>query len=132
MREAAANLEFERAAALRDRLQTAAQPGPATGRGRAADGWTPWLEARVLEVQEYLRLLGQVGRGLVTRPIYARDIIEQLDAIGIGSLTVVILTGTFTGMVLALQSGLTLDQFGGGRWSAGSSARRWSRNWARC
>ena len=37
---------------------------------------------------------------------------EQLDAIGIGSLTVVFLTGTFTGMVLALQSGLTLDQFG--------------------
>jgi phospholipid/cholesterol/gamma-HCH transport system permease protein len=49
----------------------------------------------------------------VTRPIYVRDIIEQLDAIGIGSLTVVVLTGTFTGMVLALQSGMTLDQFGG-------------------
>jgi phospholipid/cholesterol/gamma-HCH transport system permease protein len=60
-----------------------------------------------------MRLIGQVGRGLVTRPIYARDIIEQLDAIGVGSLTVVILTGTFTGMVLALQSGMTLDQFGG-------------------
>ena len=29
-----------------------------------------------------------------------------------GSLTVVILTGLFTGAVLALQSGLTLDQFG--------------------
>jgi len=67
----------------------------------------------VLEVQEYMRLVGQVARGLVTRPIYARDIIEQLDAIGVGSLTVVILTGTFTGMVLALQSGMTLDQFGG-------------------
>ena len=48
------------------------------------------------------------SRGRFTR----RDIIEQLDAIGIGSLTVVLLTGTFTGMVLALQSGLTLDQFG--------------------
>jgi len=71
-----------------------------------------WLKRAVLEVQEYLRLIGQVGRGLVTRPIYGRDIIEQLDAIGIGSLTVVLLTGTFTGMVLALQSGLTLDQFG--------------------
>jgi phospholipid/cholesterol/gamma-HCH transport system permease protein len=71
-----------------------------------------WLKAAVLEVQDYLRLLGQIGRGLVSRPIYTRDIIEQLDAIGIGSLTVVILTGLFTGMVLALQSGLTLDQFG--------------------
>ena len=71
------------------------------------------LKRPIIEVQDYLRLLGQVGRGLVTRPIYARDIVEQLDAIGIGSLTVVILTGTFTGMVLALQSGMTLDQFGG-------------------
>jgi phospholipid/cholesterol/gamma-HCH transport system permease protein len=71
-----------------------------------------WVKQALLEVQEYLRLLGQVGRALVTRPIYARDIVEQFDAIGIGSLTVVLLTGTFTGMVLALQSGLTLDQFG--------------------
>jgi phospholipid/cholesterol/gamma-HCH transport system permease protein len=53
-----------------------------------------------------------VGRGLVSRPFYARDVVEQLDTIGIGSLTVVLLTGLFTGMVLALQSGMTLDQFG--------------------
>jgi phospholipid/cholesterol/gamma-HCH transport system permease protein len=71
-----------------------------------------WVKGAVLEVQEYLHLLGQVGRGLVSRPIYTRDIVEQLDTIGIGSLTVVVLTGLFTGMVLALQSGLTLDQFG--------------------
>jgi phospholipid/cholesterol/gamma-HCH transport system permease protein len=71
-----------------------------------------WLKAAVLEAQEYLLLLGKVGRALITRPIYFRDIIEQLDAIGLGSITVVLLTGTFTGLVLALQSGLTLDQFG--------------------
>jgi phospholipid/cholesterol/gamma-HCH transport system permease protein len=71
-----------------------------------------WLKHALLEVQEYVRLLLQVGHGLVTRPIYRRDIIEQLDAIGLGSMTVVLLTGLFTGMVLALQSGLTLDQFG--------------------
>lgn len=71
-----------------------------------------WLKRALLEVQDYVHLLGQIGRGLVTRPVYARDTVEQLDAIGIGSLTVVILTGLFTGMVLALQSGLTLDQFG--------------------
>ena len=34
------------------------------------------------------------------------------SVIGIGSLTVVVLTGFFTGAVLALQSGITLDQFG--------------------
>jgi phospholipid/cholesterol/gamma-HCH transport system permease protein len=71
-----------------------------------------WAKGALLEVQEYMRLVGKVGRALFTRPYYFRDIVEQFDAIGIGSLTVVLLTGTFTGMVLALQSGLTLDQFG--------------------
>lgn len=71
-----------------------------------------WLKAAVLEVQEYVRMIGKVMRALVTRPFYARDVVEQFDAIGVGSLTVVLLTGTFTGMVLALQSGITLDQFG--------------------
>ena len=52
------------------------------------------------------------GRAVVTPPIYYRDIIEQFDSIGIGSLTVVLLAGLFTGMVLALNSGITLDQFG--------------------
>src|SRR3984893_14366634 len=53
-----------------------------------------------------------LSRSIVTPPIYRHDIVEQLDAIGVGSLTVVLLTGFFTGAVLALQSGLTLDQFG--------------------
>ena len=71
-----------------------------------------WLKAALLEVQEYTKLCIAVARGTVTRPFYARDVIEQFDAIGLGSLTVVILTGMFTGAVLALQSGFTLDQFG--------------------
>jgi phospholipid/cholesterol/gamma-HCH transport system permease protein len=71
-----------------------------------------WIKAALLEVQEFVRMLLQVGRALVTRPYYPKDILEQLDAIGVGSMTVVLLTGMFTGMVLALQSGLTLDMFG--------------------
>lgn len=70
------------------------------------------VKRAVLEVQEYLRLIGRIARGLVTRPVYVRDTIEQFDAIGVGSLMVTILTGLFTGMVLALQSGMTLDRFG--------------------
>ena len=73
---------------------------------------TEWAKAAVLEVQEYVHLLARVGRGVMSRPIYYRDIVEQFDAIGIGSLSVVLLTGLFTGMVLALNSGFTLDQFG--------------------
>ena len=69
-------------------------------------------KAAVLEVQEYVRLLGKVAHAVVTPPVYYRDIVEQFDSIGIGSLTVVLLAGLFTGMVLALNSGITLDQFG--------------------
>src|SRR5262249_45226056 len=50
--------------------------------------------------------------GFATPPFYRHDVVEQLDAIGVGSLTVVLLTGLFTGAALALQSGQTLDQFG--------------------
>jgi phospholipid/cholesterol/gamma-HCH transport system permease protein len=71
-----------------------------------------WVKGGLLELQEYLRMVGRAARATVTRPFYYRDIVEQFDIIGVGSLTVVLLTGMFTGMVLALQSGITLDQFG--------------------
>ena len=71
-----------------------------------------WLKSAILEVQEYVRLSWATARGTFTRPFYFHDVIEQLEAIGFGSLTVVLLTGLFTGAVLALQSGATLDQFG--------------------
>jgi phospholipid/cholesterol/gamma-HCH transport system permease protein len=70
------------------------------------------LKAAILEVQEYTLVTGAAIRGIFTRPFYFRDVVEQFEAIGIGSLTVVLLTGFFTGAALALQSGQTLDQFG--------------------
>lgn len=71
-----------------------------------------WFKAALLELQEYVKLCGQIARAVVSRPFYHRDVVEQFDLIGVGSMTVVVLTGFFTGAVLALQSGMTLDQFG--------------------
>ena len=71
-----------------------------------------WIKGAVLEVQDYIRLQVATVRAMFSRPFYFHDVVEQLDQIGIGSLTVVLLTGFFTGAVLALQSGNTLDQFG--------------------
>ena len=71
-----------------------------------------WVKAGVLEVQEYVRLQVATIRCAVSRPFYFRDVVEQFEQIGIGSLTVVVLTGFFTGAVRALQSGITLDQCG--------------------
>ncbi|MBI5885517.1 MAG: ABC transporter permease [Deltaproteobacteria bacterium] len=45
-------------------------------------------------------------------PIKFRNIFKQMEFVGVQSLFVVILTGTFTGMVLALQSYNALKRFG--------------------
>ncbi len=71
-----------------------------------------WLKSVVLELQDYVRLQVATARAAVSRPFYFHDVVEQFEQIGIGSLTVVVLTGFFTGAVLALQTGITLDQFG--------------------
>lgn len=76
------------------------------------DWLTETVKKGLLELQQYLRLCFLAARGSFSRPFYARDLIEQIEIIGLGSLTVVVLTGFFTGAVLALQSGMTLDQFG--------------------
>jgi phospholipid/cholesterol/gamma-HCH transport system permease protein len=73
---------------------------------------TAWLKGAVLEVQEYVLLVWAATKAVFSRPFYFRDVVEQFEAIGIGSLSVVLLTGFFTGAALALQSGMTLDQFG--------------------
>lgn len=71
-----------------------------------------WVKSAVLEMQEYVRLQVATIRAILTPPYYFRDIVQQFEYIGVGSLTVVVLTGFFTGAVLALQTGITLDQFG--------------------
>jgi phospholipid/cholesterol/gamma-HCH transport system permease protein len=80
---------------------------------RQASSWlVEAVKKGLLEVQEYVKLCIAAAKGAVSRPFYFHDLIEQIDIIGLGSLTVVLLTGFFTGAVLALQSGMTLDQFG--------------------
>ena len=71
-----------------------------------------FLKECFFQIQEYLRLCGMAVRGIATKPFYLKDTVEQFNSIGIGSLVVVVLTGFFTGAVLALQTGMTLDQFG--------------------
>lgn len=70
------------------------------------------VKVALQDVQGYVELSARAVRGAVTRPFYVHDLVEQLDHVGAGSLSVVLLTGLFTGAVLALQSGLTLDAFG--------------------
>jgi len=63
-------------------------------------------------VQEFSILSGRSITHLFKPPFYIRDTFTQMDLIGVGSLTIIVLTGLFTGMVLALQSGYELEAFG--------------------
>ncbi|MGQ0815857.1 MAG: MlaE family ABC transporter permease, partial [Gemmatimonadota bacterium] len=49
---------------------------------------------------------------MAARPFYWRDAVIQMDRIGVGSIPIVLLTGLFTGMVLALQTSVELTKFG--------------------
>src|ERR1041385_2314289 len=66
----------------------------------------------ILAVQDYTYLSLRAIGNLLRKPLYLADMIQQADFIGVGSLPIVILTGMFTGIVLALNSSKTLEQFG--------------------
>jgi len=71
-----------------------------------------FAKSSVAAVQEYSLLAGRAVANMFSGPRYWADIFTQMDSIGVGSLPIVILTGFFTGCVLALQSETALQQFG--------------------
>lgn len=79
---------------------------------RVLESIDAWMREVALGVQGYFALGQRAGRFIVVPPFYWRDTILQMDRIGVGSLPIIILTGLFTGMVLALQSSVALSTFG--------------------
>ena len=71
-----------------------------------------FVKRKVLAVQEFTHLLVSSFRHIFSRPRYVVDTLVQMDRIGFGSLPIVLLTGFFTGGVLALQTYRTLTTFG--------------------
>jgi phospholipid/cholesterol/gamma-HCH transport system permease protein len=66
----------------------------------------------VLTIQEYSLFSWRAFLNLFTPPVYWSDFLIQADIIGVGSWSIVMLVGFFTGGVLALQSSATLEAFG--------------------
>jgi phospholipid/cholesterol/gamma-HCH transport system permease protein len=66
----------------------------------------------VYSLQEFFVLSGKAVGFIFVKPFYTADVFQQMDTIGVGSLGIVLLTGFFTGMVLALQSSVQLQAFG--------------------
>ena len=71
-----------------------------------------FAKSSILSLQEYALLVGRSLLNVARRPIYFADIFTQADSIGVGSIPIVLLTGFFTGGVLALQTASSLAQFG--------------------
>ena len=65
-----------------------------------------------LTVQDYSLFAWRAFTNLYSQPRYLSDFLIQSDIIGVGSTAIVLLSGFFTGGVLALQSAATLSQFG--------------------
>jgi phospholipid/cholesterol/gamma-HCH transport system permease protein len=80
----------------------------ATGIGRLGD--------RVLEVVDrfgqFALLAGLTARAALQPRFPWRELMRQIEMIGARSSTIVLITALFTGMVLALQTGIALARFG--------------------
>src|SRR5687767_14665916 len=66
----------------------------------------------ILELQETTLMSARALGGLFKGKRYLSEIVAQLDVIGVGSLTIILLTGFFTGGVLAVQTYPTLAFWG--------------------
>lgn len=63
------------------------------------------------ELQNYFLLAGRAFARMFRRPFYYREFTIQFDKLGFSSLFICILTGLFSGMVMALQSLIQLKPF---------------------
>ena len=73
---------------------------------------TEFAKQKVQAVQDYTIFSAQSVANLFRKPLYIADMMQQADSIGVGSLPIVLLSGFFTGAVLAVQSANTLQRFG--------------------
>ncbi len=66
----------------------------------------------VTEMGSLIIFLLQILRGVATRPFYLKNLLTQMEQIGVNSVPVVLTTAISTGMVLALQSYTGFKRFG--------------------
>lgn len=69
------------------------------------------------QVVEYIgglsQLTGQTFAAMFSRPFYTSALLDQMDELGVKSVSITGITALFTGMVLALQTAYSLEAFGG-------------------
>ncbi len=70
------------------------------------------LKGPIQAIQDFFDLTGRTLRNVARKPHYVNDILLQMDSIGFGSVPIVILTGFFSGAVMGLEMGQSLQQYG--------------------
>lgn len=71
-----------------------------------------FLKKPVASFQDYLLLAGSAFKNVLRSPHYYSDVSLQMDIIGVGSLPIVLLTGIFSGGIIALQMARALASYG--------------------
>ena len=71
-----------------------------------------FFKGPILALQDFFFLTGRALRNIFRSPHYTDDVLLQMDIIGVGSLPIVILTGGFSGAVMALQMSRALATYG--------------------
>jgi phospholipid/cholesterol/gamma-HCH transport system permease protein len=73
---------------------------------------TDYAKGKIQSVQDYTHLAARSVANLFQKPLYLADMAQQADAVGVGSLPIVLSACFFTGAALALNSAGTLSRFG--------------------
>ncbi len=73
-----------------------------------------FLKTWIGSFQDFLLLSFRAFLNIFRRPHYYADVILQMDSIGVGSLPIVLLTGFFSGAIIALQMARALNTYGAG------------------
>jgi phospholipid/cholesterol/gamma-HCH transport system permease protein len=70
------------------------------------------IKTALVAVQDYSVLAWKSIVDIFSPPIYFRDLLDQMDVIGVGSLPIIVLTGFFIGAILVLQTAAQFARFG--------------------
>ncbi len=85
------------------------RPPPPT----ATDAATRLVRSFLVQLGEVFLLLRGCVRAAFRRPLEGREIVRQLESLGVASLGIVIVTSLFIGMVMSTQFAFGLRKFGG-------------------
>ena len=71
-----------------------------------------FLKSPIAALQDFYVLAGRAVRNVFVAPHYVDDITLQMDNIGVGSLSIVVLTAFSSGLIITMQMARALDQYG--------------------